>query len=333
MPRPITRRRLLASGAGAAAASLLAAPAFAQQVGSWRPTKPIRIILADQAGGGTDQVCRVFIEYMSKKFGQTVIADNKPGANGVVAATEFKNVAPDGYTLMYIVSSALMTQKVLYKNLPYDTDKDFQPIGSCPVAGLVLIVNKSTGATNLKEFVEYARKNPTSIGTYGAGSLAHIGIAAFEKNYGVSVTAVHYRGGAPMFADIAGGSIHAAIGGGAGSENVVNMGKAVAVAIQGRSRLLKMPGVPTFAELGGTERGLSLMGHTCMMAPTAMPAEIAEVYSQAMVEAGQDEATWKKFMIVGAEQRPISRHELQKWIVEEGPVWRELTAGLGIKPS
>lgn len=330
MPRFMTRRRLLASGAGAAAASLLSAPAIAQ---GWRPTKPVRIILADQAGGGTDQVCRVFVEFMSKKFGQTVVADNKPGANGVVAATEFKNAAPDGYTLMYIVSSALMTQKVLYKSLPYDTAKDFQPIGACPVAGLALIVNKSTGATNLKEFVEFAKKNPTSIGTYGAGSLAHIGVSAFEKNYGVSVTTVHYRGGAPMFADIAGGSIHAAIGGGGGSQNVVEMGKAVGVAIQGRSRIAKMPNVPTFAELGATERGLSLMGHTCMMAPAGMPAEIAEFYSQTMIEAGQDEATWQKFTTVGAEQRPIGRAELAKWIVEEGPIWSELTAGLGLKPT
>ena len=333
MSRSITRRRLLANGAGVAAASLLSAPPTIAQVGSWRPTKSVRIILADQAGGGTDQVCRVFVEFMSKKFGQTVIADNKPGANGVVAATEFKNAAPDGYTLMYIVSSALMTQKVIYKSLPYDTAKDFQPIGALPVAGLVLLVNKSTGATNLKEFVEYCRKNPTSIGTYGAGSLAHIGIAAFEKNYGVSVTAVHYRGGAPMFADIAGGSIHAAIGGGGGSLNVVDMGKAVGVAIQGRNRILKMPQVPTFAELGGTERGLSLMGHTCMMAPAAMPAEIAEFYSQTMIEAGQDATTWEKFMTVGGEQKPIGRAELGKWIVEEGPIWTELTAGLGIKPS
>lgn len=327
---PLTRRDIVAGAAGLAATSLI--PSFAKAQ-AFKPNKTVRVILADQAGGGTDQVCRVFTEFMSKKIGQTVLADNKPGANGVVAATEFKNVAPDGYTLMYIVSSALMTQKVMYKSLPYDSAKDFQPIGACPVAGLALVVHNSTGAKTLDEFVAFAKKNPASIGTYGAGSLAHIGVAAFEKNYGVNVSTVHYRGGAPMWADLAGGSIHAAIGGGAGGQNVVEMGKCTAVAIQGRNRLLKMPNVPTFQELGAKERGLWLMGHTCMMAPAAMPEHMADYYSDLMVEAGRDEATWQRFLTVGAEEKPISRLDLKKWVVEEGPIWSELTARLGLSPS
>ena len=88
-----TRRDVLVSGVGAASASLLAAPAVAQ---SWRPSKPIRMIIGDAAGGGTDQVSRIFIEYLTKRLGQPVLADNRPGANGVVAATELKNAAPDG---------------------------------------------------------------------------------------------------------------------------------------------------------------------------------------------------------------------------------------------
>ena len=90
-----SRRDILISGVGAAGASLLAAPAIAQ---SWRPNKPIRMIIGDAAGGGTDQVSRVFIEYLTKKLGQPVVADNRPGANGVVAATELRNAPADGYT-------------------------------------------------------------------------------------------------------------------------------------------------------------------------------------------------------------------------------------------
>lgn len=331
MPIGLTRRQMLAGTAGAATASLIGRPAHAAS--SWRPTKTVRVVLGDTAGGGTDNVCRVFTDYMSKAFGQPVLADNRPGANGVLAATEAKNAAPDGYTLMYVVGSGLMTQKVLYKKLPYDPTRDFQPVGSCPVAGLAFVVHNSTGATNLKEFVEFAKKNPTNIGTYGAGSLAHIGVAAFEKNYGVSVSTVHYRGGAPLWADLAGGSIHAAIGSATGGKNVIDMGKGKAIAIQGRNRLLKMPEVPTFPELGATEPGLSLMGHTVMMAPAGVPEEIVEAYSQAMVAAGNDETSWTRFMAVGAEEKPIGRADLKKWIVEEGPLWAELTAGLGLTPT
>lgn len=330
MSNQLTRRQALITGAGAAITSIIGAPAIAQ---GWRPSKPIRVVVGDAAGGGTDQVCRVFTEHMSKKLGQPVLADNKSGANGVVAATDVKNTAADGYTLLYTVSSALMTQKFLYKNLPYDHAKDFQPVGACPVAGLVLVVNPATGAANLKEFVDYARKNPVSIGTYGVGSAAHIAVAEMEKFYGIPFTPVHYRGGSPMWADLAGGSLHAAIAGGAGALNIVDMGKGKAVAVQGRTRLMKFPDVPTFLEQGATARGLSLMGYTCMMAPASLSMDIVDTYSDLMIESGRDETTWQKFLTVGAEERPIGRAQFQKWILEEGPVWGELIAGLGLTPN
>lgn len=157
--------------------------------------------------------------------------------------------------------------------------------------------------------------------------------AAIEREFGLTFSTVHYRGGAPLWADLAGGTLHAAIGGGAGAQNVIDLGKGRAVAIQGRNRLLKLPDVPTFLELGVKERGLSLMGHTCMMAPAVVPENIINLYSDLMVEAGRDEATWQKFLTVAAEERPIGRAQLKQWIVEEGPVWAELTAGLGLTPS
>lgn len=330
MRNRLTRRDLLVSGAAAASASLLAAPAIAQ---SWRPTKPIRLIIGDAPGGGTDQVSRVFVEYLTKKLGQPVIADNRPGANGVVAATELKNATPDGYTLLYMVGSALMTQKLLHKNLPYDPVKDFVPVAAQPVAGLPLVVNPATGATTLEQFIAYARKNPVNIGTYGAGSLAHVGIAAMERFYKVPLTAVHYRGSGLMWADLAAGSVHAGLGGGAGGLNVVTMGKGKAVAIQGRNRLMNFVDVPTFRELGGTDPGLSLMSITGILAPVGVPDQIIDTISELSVEAGQDEATWQKFMTAGAEQKSIGRAEFTRWVTEEGPVWTELTAGLGLTPT
>lgn len=330
MQNRLTRRALLASGAGAASVSLLGVPAIAQ---NWHPSKPIRMIVGDAAGGGTDQVSRVFVEYLTKRLGQTVVADNRPGANGVVAATELKNAAPDGYTLLYMVGSALMTQKLLHKSLPYDPVKDFQPVAAQPVAGLPLVVNPSTGVNTLEQFVDFARKNPVNIGTYGAGSLAHVGIAAMEKFYGVPFTPVHYRGSGLMWADLAAGSLHAGLGGGAGGLNVVNMGKGKAVAIQGRNRLMNFPNVPTFRELGGTAPGLSLMSVTGILAPVGVPDQILDTISELGVEAGRDEATWQKFMTAGAEQRPIGRAEFKRWVTEEGPVWTELTAGLGLTPT
>ncbi|MDQ8729330.1 tripartite tricarboxylate transporter substrate binding protein [Bradyrhizobium sp. LHD-71] len=325
-----TRRDILVSGVGAASASLLAAPAIAQ---SWRPSKPIRMIIGDAAGGGTDQVSRIFVEYLSKKLDQPVIADNRPGANGVVAATELKNAPADGYTLLYMVGSALMTQKILHKNLPYDPVKDFEPVAAQPVAGLPLIVNVSTGVKTMDQFVEYARKNPANIGTYGAGSLAHVGVAALERFYKAPFTAVHYRGSGLMWADVAAGSLQGGIASGAVGMNVIQLGKGTALAIQGRNRLSKYPGVPTFLELGAPDPGLSLMSVTGILAPAGLPDSIIDTISKLAVDAGRDEATWEKFMIAGAEQRAIGRADFKRWVTEEGPVWSELTGKLELSPN
>lgn len=325
--RGLTRRDLLVAGAGAAGASLLAAPAIAQ---SWRPTKPIRMVIGDPAGGGTDLVARVFVEYLTKHLGQPVIADNRPGANGVVAATEAKNAAPDGYTLLYMVGSALMTQKILNKNLPYDPVKDFEPVAALPVPGLPLIVNNSTGAKTLEQFVEYGRKNPVSLGTYGAGSLAHVGIAAVERQYKVPVTPVHYRGSSVMWTDVAAGSITGGIASGITGKNVIDLGKGTALAVQGRNRLMKYPDVPTFLELGGTDPGLSLMSVTGILAPVGVPDQILNTVSELSIAAGNDAATWEKFVTAGGEQKPLDRVGFKKWVTEDGPIWEKMTNALGL---
>jgi tripartite-type tricarboxylate transporter receptor subunit TctC len=326
----LTRRDVLVSGAAAATASLLAAPALAQK---WSPTKPIRLVIGDAPGGGTDQVSRVFVEYLAKRLGQPVVADNRPGANGVVAATEVRNAPADGYTLLYMVGSALMTQKILHKNLPYDPVRDFEPVAAQPVAGLPLIVNNATGCKSMEQFVEFARKKPANIGTYGAGSLAHVGIAAIERTYKVPVTPVHYRGSGLMWADVIAGTLDGGIASGAVGMNVIHLGKGTAVAIQGRNRLSRYPDVPTFLELGANDPGLSLMSVTGILAPAGVPDHVINTVSELAVEAGRDEATWQKFVTVGAEQKSIGRAEFKKWVTEDGPLWSELTGALGLQSN
>jgi len=330
MARRFTRRHVLVSGAAAAGASLIASPAIAQ---SW-PSKPIRVVIGDAAGGGSDQVSRVFIEFLSKRLGQPVIADNRPGANGVVAATEVKNAAPDGHTLLYMVGSALMTQKILHKSLPYDPNKDFEPIAAAPVAGLPLIVNVASGAKNVEQFIAYARKNNgANIGTYGAGSLSHIGIAALERFYKAPFQAVHYRSSALMWADLTVGSLDGGIASGAVGMNVITLGKGTALAIQGRNRLSRYPDVPTFHEIGGTDPGLSLMSVTGLLAPAGVSEDIINKLSELCVDAGKDEATWQKFQTAGSEQRAIGRADFNRWVKEDGPLWDQMTRALGLTPA
>lgn len=136
-----------------------------------------------------------------------------------------------------------------------------------------------------------------------------------------------------MWADLAGGSLHAAIGGAAGAQNIVDMSKGKVIAIQGPARLMRFPDVPTFKEQGAGSQSLAITGYTCMMASAGVPENIINTYSKLIVESGRDEATWQKLLTIGAEERPIGREQFQRWIVEEVPIWGELITSLGLTPN
>src|SRR5216110_2812543 len=157
-----TRREMLRYGTAAAAAAM-SAPAIAQ---AW-PSKPIRIICGYPAGGLTDTFARAYGEAISQKTGQPVSVENKTGASGAIAAEQVKSAPPDGYTLMWTISTTMIMNKVLFKKLPYDPDKDFVLISWMNAGHLPSIVAKNVPATSLKEFVAWAQGRKVSFGTYG----------------------------------------------------------------------------------------------------------------------------------------------------------------------
>jgi tripartite-type tricarboxylate transporter receptor subunit TctC len=152
------------------------------------------------------------------------VVENKSGAGGSVAALDVKRAAPDGYTLMYTISNAMTTNKVLYKNLQYDPDKDFDLISYIPVAGLPLVVSSNTGCKTFAEFVTFAKTEKVNVGTIGAGTFAHMCISEVNMFYGLNIEAVHYRGEGPTLTDVASGSIHGAIAGATTAQNVIDAG-------------------------------------------------------------------------------------------------------------
>ena len=206
----ISRRRFIGSAAAASAIPLIGSSAHAQT--DW-PTKPIKIIAGYPAGGQTDLFARTYGEYIRSETGQNVTVENKAGASGSVAAVEAKRAAPDGYTLMFTISTTMIMNRVLIKDIPYDADKDFVLVSIMPAGSLPFVAGEKTGAKTLAEFVAYAKKaEKVNIGTYGAGSYAHMAVAEMNKQYGLKMEAVHYRGEAPMWTDLAGGFIDGAHG-------------------------------------------------------------------------------------------------------------------------
>ena len=325
----LSRRQMLRSGLMSAAALPFSGVALAQ---TW-PSKPIKIVVSYPPGGLTDLFARAYGDYISQKVGQPVVVENKPGAGGSIGAQAVKTAPPDGYTLMFTITTTMVMNRVLYKALSYDADKDFVLISSMSSGGLPFVAAKATGASNLKEFAEYARKNKMSVGTYAAGSLAHITVAELNKHYDLQMEAVHYRGEAPMWQDLAAGVIQAATGSYAAASNVLQSEAGKAIAVTQTKRLKKLPDVATFLEQGVTSKAFQLQGYICAVGPTGIPPEIVQRLSDLMVEGGKSERVQKLLDTFGVDEFAVGHQEFRKLYDEENPIWISLVQGLGLTPQ
>jgi tripartite-type tricarboxylate transporter receptor subunit TctC len=325
----ITRRTLIKAGASTAALLPFAAPALAQ---AW-PSKPIRIVVGYPAGGLTDLFARAYGEYISQQVGQPVVVENRPGAGGSIGAQAVKTAPADGYTLMFTISTTMIMNRVLYKSLPYDADKDFVLISSMFAGHLPFVAAKATGVTNLKEFVEYARKNKVSLGTYAAGSYSHMVVGELNKQFGLQMEAVHYRGEAPMWQDLAAGVLQGANGSYPAASNVLQSGAGRAIAVPHMKRMRKLPDVATFHEQGVTGRLFTLRGFICCVGPAGMPQEIVQRLSDLHVAGGKSERVQKLLDTYGIDESAVGHQEFRKLYDEEGPIWISYVKGLGLTPE
>jgi len=322
----ITRRTALGYGV---LASIVPAPAIAQ---AW-PAKPIKIVCGYPAGGLTDIFARAYGEYISRVTGQPVHVENKAGASGAIAAEQVKGAAPDGYMLMFTISTTMIMNKALFKKLPYDPDKDFALISWLNAGHLPMIVNKDVPAANLAEFADYAGKNKVSLGTYGAGSYPHVVAETLNRHYGLKMEAVHYRGEALMWQDLASGAIQGGSGSIAGAASVLQTGVGRPIAVPWMVRSKKLPDVPTFYEQGLKEEAFQVRGFICLVGPIGMPEEIVQKLSDMMVEAGKSEKIQKILDTFGIDEPARDRIYFKEVMAKEGPIWLDLIKSLNIEPQ
>ncbi|HYD04233.1 MAG TPA: tripartite tricarboxylate transporter substrate binding protein [Reyranella sp.] len=323
-----SRRDVLRYGT-AAAAALLPAPAIAQ---AW-PSKPIRIICGYPAGGLTDTFARAYGEFISQKTGQPVTVENKAGASGAIAAEQVKSAAPDGYTLMWTISTTMIMNKVLFKKLPYDPDKDFVPISWMDAGHLPTIVNSKLPIKDLADLDKYARANKTSIGTYGAGSYSHVAVEALNRHFKLQMVPVHYRGEAPMWIDVGSGSVQGGSGSYAAAGGVLQSGSGRPIAVPTKTRMRKLPDVPTFLEQGVSDIAFQVQGFICLVGPAAMPKDIVRKLSDMMVEGGKSERIQKILDTFGIDTAAQDSAFFEKFLAEQGPVWIKLVKDLNLEPQ
>ncbi|HJQ58136.1 MAG TPA: tripartite tricarboxylate transporter substrate binding protein [Vineibacter sp.] len=328
------RRGLLRQGmaAGLLASGLPALTSGTVRAQAW-PSKPVRIVVSFPAGGLTDAFARAYGDYISQKVGQPVVVENKAGAGGIIGAELVGKSPADGHTLLFTISTTMVMNRVLYKSLPYDPDKDFIPISFMSAGHLPFVVHKSVPATNLKEFAAWAKTNKVSIGTYAAGSYSHVVVAELNRIFGLSMEAVHYRGEAPMWQDLASGAIHGGSGSYQAMAGVLVSGAGRAIAVPQTIRMKKLPDVPTFLEQGIDAKAFQIRGWIGLFAPTGTPPDIVDRLSALMVEGGQTPRIRQMLDTFGVDDAATDRKTFEAILKEESPIWIELVKGLGITPQ
>jgi tripartite-type tricarboxylate transporter receptor subunit TctC len=215
------------------------------------PNKPIKLIAPVAPGGGLDLIARLLSERLGRSLGQNVVVENVSGGGGAIASTTVAKASPDGYTLMLGFVATHGTSPAV-RQLPYDAVKDFTPIAMIGGTGNVLVVPSTLPVNNLKEFLDFVKKNPgkLSYASAGAGSLTHLAMEQFKLASGIFAVHVPYRGAAPAFADLIGGQTQAMMASLAGATPHIRSGRLKPLAVTGKARHKLYPDVPTFDELG-----------------------------------------------------------------------------------
>ena len=217
------------------------------------PSRPVRIIVPAPGGGGTaDTVARIFAQELEKRIGQRVLVDNRGGANGNVGAAAAARSAPDGYTLLWAWAGTLATNPALYRDLPFDPERDFDPVVLVGNVPNILVVNRQLGPRSLAEFGAYARANPGAVnfGSTGNGSSMHLAGELYRTLTGAQMTHVPYTAPAAAVTDLLSGRIQAMFNLVTGVAPHVRAGEVVPLAVLSERRASQLPEVPTTAELG-----------------------------------------------------------------------------------
>jgi tripartite-type tricarboxylate transporter receptor subunit TctC len=284
------------------------------------PAKPVRIIVPYSAGGPIDIIGRGLAQRLSADWKATVLIDNKPGANEIIGATEVTRAQPDGYTLLLGTDSAFSQNQFLFNKLSYDPDA-LAPVSRLARANLVLFVRPDFPASNMKEFIEYVRANPGKVnyGSAGIGNITHLSMAAMEKNYGLKMTHVPYRGLAPVIQDMMAGAVQVSFGMGSVVEPHINSGKLKALAISGSQRAKAFPSVPTMTESGFPDVECSL--NIVLMAPRGTPADVVRNISASVRKVLLEPEFRAKFVEnVAFEMVASTPEDFAAFIVKDRPV-------------
>ena len=320
------RRQFLQLSAGAAALPWVANVARAQAY----PSKPVRIIVGFAAGGATDTTARLMGAWLSERFGQQFIVENRPGAGTNIATEAVVRSPPDGYTLLMVTASNAINA-TLYTNMNFNYLRDTVPVGGVIRYPNVVEVNNDLPVKTIKEFIAYLKANPgkLSMGSGGIGSSQHLAGELFKQMTGTDMTHVPYRGGAPALMDLIGGRIQVRFGVLPESIAVIREGKIRALAVTTSFRNEFLPNIPTVDEAGVP--GYDAQSVQGFSAPKGTPPEIIERLNKEINAGLATDNLKKRFADLGASVFPVSAAEFGKFMTADTEKWGKVVKSSGAK--
>ena len=299
------------------AAAGITVPAFAAD---WAPTKPVRFIVGFPPGGATDLVARILQPKLAASFGNQVIVDNRPGANGVIAMQILSRAEPDGHTVGMSHIGSMVVSPAIQK-VPYDPMKDFTHLGMLVTLQNILITHPSVPAKNLGEFIANAKAQPGKVNyaTSGIGSPGHLAVELLEGMTGVTLNHVPYKGGGPAITDLIAGHVPSFMAVISTAVPHVQSGKARALGVTGAKRAEALPDVPTIAEAG--VKGYLAINWYGLSAPPKTPPAVSARLNKDFAAALNAADVIKQLKDRGIDSAPSSGSDYTKFIIEEQKRW------------
>jgi tripartite-type tricarboxylate transporter receptor subunit TctC len=302
------------------------------QAASGYPSRPVRLVVGFPAGSGPDIVARLLAQKLSEGWGNLgVIVDNKPGAGGLIAASEVARAQPDGYTLMLGETGQLAIAPSSYSKLSYDPKKDFVPVSQVVTSNFMLVVNPAkVPARDVKQFVEWSRgQKGLFMGTFGAGTPGHFGAFLFGDAIGLKPEPVHYKTTGDALGGLFSGDVAGAFASVGLSAANVKAGKLLALASSGDARSASLPDVPTFREQGYPQ--LVFNSWFGVVAPARTPPEIVARLESDIRKAVQSPEGKTKLEDAGFTVTGTTSQEFSRVIAADTASWGKVVAATGFK--